>query len=207
LVAEKWSETMTGVAKLQEHDVDLKTSKPFSEINDFIRTRGYEEASKIFPKKDIENFDKICNVIKETYNVDAEGNIDFSAAPRYKSMKSAYYDILDSKGQLDAFLNKVKNQGAREGREQVIKAINNRENLAQALPIGGGQAADIVNEVTDVDIDRKLAEYSKPEYDMRLRTDVAFQKENYDLLMRKAEKDPSWRSAIPAAWITKFEKR
>ncbi len=204
--AEQWNTVMTEVNKLQAHDQDLATSKPFEDINNFIRTHGYEEAAKIYPKKDIENFDRICDVIKSYRNVDENGNVDLTSEPRYKNMKSAYYDMLESKGELDKFLLKVKTQGAKEGREQVIKAIQDQGNHARTLPIGAS-SADIVNEITDANIDDQLKEFGKAEYDSRLRTDVGLQKQVYDLMLRKAEKDPSWLSMIPTAWRVKFEKK
>ena len=202
---DQWNNVLGEVAKLQEHDQSLKTSKAFTEINDFVRTRGYEEASKIYPKKDIENFDRICDVIKAYRNVDDNGHVDFISNPRYKSLKVAYYDMLDTKGELDKFLSTAKSQGAREGREQVIKAIQDQGNRATVLP-SGGQSADISSELTDSDLDAKLNEYSRPEYDARSKNDPIFQKEVYDLMVRKAEKDPKWRSMIPTAWITKFSQ-
>lgn len=203
IALEQWQSVLGEVTKLQDHDVSLKTSKPFSEINDYVRTRGYEEAAKIYPKKDIENFDRICDVIKAYRNVDDHGTVDFVSAPRYKSLKLALYDMLETRGELDKFLTGVRTQGEKTGREQVIKAINEQGNRATVLP-PGGQAADIVSEITDSDLDAKLREYAKPEYDTRTKTDPLFQKEVYDLMVRKAEKDPSWRSMIPTAWITKF---
>lgn len=206
VATEQWSVVMNQVDKLQEHDPDLKTSKPFGEINDYIRSRGYEEAVKIFPKKDIDNFDRICDVIKSYRNVDENGNVDLTAEPRYKNMKAAYYDMLETKGELDKFLLKVKTQGAREGREQVVKAIQDQGNHARTLPIGAPQN-EIVNEITGSNVDDQLKEFGKPEYDSRLRTDPALQKQVYDLMMRKAESDPQWLSMIPTAWITKFQKK
>ena len=58
---------------------------------------------------------------------------------------------------------------------------------------------------SDADLDAQLTEFSRPEYDNRLKSDAGFQKTVYGLMKRKAEKDPSWRSMIPTAWITKFE--
>jgi len=205
IATEQWQSVLVEVAKLQDYDGSLKTSKPFTEINDIVRTRGYDEASKIYPKKDIENFDRICDVIKSYRSVDADGHVDFVAPPRHRSLKVAYYDMLETKGELENFLNSVKTQGAREGREQVIKAISEQGSRATVLP-PGGQAGEIVAEITDSDLDSKLEEYSKSQYDSRLKTDPAFQKEVYDLMVRKAERNPEWRSMIPTAWVTKFSK-
>jgi predicted nuclease with TOPRIM domain len=207
LATEQWQTVLGEVAKLQDYDPALKTSKPFTEINDFVRTRGYEEASKIYPKKDMENFDRLCDVIKTYRSVDGEGHVDFAAPARHRSLRVAYHDMLEATpGKLDEFVTNLKTQGERQGREQVIKAISEQGSRATVLP-PGGQAGEIIAEITDSDLDQKLTEYSKPQYDSRLKSDPALQKEVYDLMVRKAEKDPSWRSMIPTAWITKFQQK
>jgi len=205
-INKSWQNTMSEVAKLQDFDVSLKTSKPFEEINTVVRTRGYEEAAKIYPKRDVENFDRICDIIKEFHHVDGNGVIDHTQSPKHRSIKAALYNVLDGEGKLDEFLHQIKTDGARKGREEVINALNKKGETARTLP-AGGEEKTILEEMTSTDLDKKLDEYSKREHDDRLKADPVFRKEVYDLMMKKAEKEPTWNAMIPPKWKEEFTQK
>jgi hypothetical protein len=202
VIKKSWGNTMSEVAKLQEFDPALKMSKSFEEVNRVIQNRGYEEAAKLYPKKDIENFDRICDIVKEYHHVQ-EGKIDYSRPARHRSIKAAYYNLLDGEGKLDEYLHSVKSDGARQGREQVIEAINKRGDAAKPLPPGGAEKP-LLEEMTETDLDKKLSEFSKPEYDAKLNADPAFRKEVFELMTQKAQRSPEWDRMIPPKWKEEF---
>lgn len=207
-IAQKaWGHTLSQISELQEFDPKLKTSKPFEEINRVIRTRGYEEAAKLYPKKDIENFDRICDVIKEYQYVDEKtGNIDYAQSPRHNSIKAAFYNLLDREGKLDEFLHNAKTEGKRKGREEVIDALHKKDGAAKPLP-SGGEERPLLEEETQDEVVKKLKEYSKREYDAKLDADPAFRKEVYDLMNKAGEKDPHWLRMIPSKWREEFSQK
>jgi hypothetical protein len=197
---------MKEVGKLQEINPTLKMSQSFEEVNAVVRGQGYEAAVKQFPKKDIDNFEKVCDVIKEYYHTDNDGNILYGQSPKHNTMKAAYYNYLDRRGELDAFLNNAKQEGERKGREQVVNALETQGNHATTLPPGGAEG-DPASEKTQDDIEKKLFEYSKSEYDAKLSADPAFRKEVYDLMNKAGEKNPQWLSMISPKWKEEFEQK
>jgi hypothetical protein len=205
-IQKSWGNTMSEVAKLQDFDTGLKTSKPFEEINQVVRTRGYEEAAKIYPKKDIENFDRICDIIKEYHHVDNNGIIDHTRSPKHRSLKAALYNILDEQGKLDEHLHRIKAEGERKGREQVVDALHKQGEAAKPLPSGGAEKT-ILEETTDTDVIKQLTEYAKPEYDAKINADPALRKQVFDLMVKAADKDPKWGVMIPQKWKEEFTQK
>ena len=199
---EEWSGLMNQVKVLQEHDPILKTSKSFDEINDFVRKSGMEEAAAIYSKVDIDNYNTLVNVIKDYHNFDEKGNLYVNSKPKYKSIKSAWMDHIQETGKFDEYIARIKNGAAKEGREQVIEAIDQQRNSATTLPVGS-DLKDNVEQLTAEQRRDLLAKYSGKEYDARIEEDSIFRKEVYTLM----KQEPGYEAAIPTAWIEEFETK
>ena len=199
---EVWGNMMGEVKKLQEYDPALVTKSPWEEINNIVADKGYDEASKTLPKSDFQNWERIAKIIQEYRPFDENSNLVVDAKPNHKSLRAAYINHLDETGQIDSFLTNLKNGAARQGREQVINAIETQRNTATPLPANSDSPEGMVAMTMD-EIDKKLVEYGRSEYDQQLKDDPKFRREVYDLMKKK----PGMEVVIPAEWKKEFEPK
>lgn len=178
-----WSETLGQIDGLQKEFPELKTSRSFNEINDLIVKVGSEAAYTQLSAADVAAHKQIVDTVTSYRDFDESGNIVADSKPRFSSLRSAHLDKLVANGKFDEYLKNARQDGAVEGRKQVIDKMQELDSGPVTLPPGGEQQ-DIVRASTQEEDLELLKHYTTPEGDAELKTNPAKRREYLELMDR-----------------------
>ena len=174
---------------------ELKTSKPFSQINQDILAGN----SALYSENDLKAFERLKTLATKYRRFDESGAIDITAPKVFETIEDLHLIELRKSGKLNEYLKSVEQKASLKGREQVINAIDRNSRGAQELPSGAGEREDTIRRSTEEEDMEKLKKYAAmPSKD--IEKNPAAMKEYVGLLDKFG-----MSASAPAGWREKIQ--
>lgn len=181
------------VAQFQQECPEYQTATPFAKINEAVRTAGWERASAAFPERDMGNYRKLVELIRQYKTFDERGNLDLNAPGHYKTLDEVHLINLRRQGKLDDHYKRKLTEAEKRARTEVIDALDRTEQGATTLP-AGGDLSDTAKEKTTEEKMRLYTELSKMS-DSEINADGNLKSQYVQLA-----DDLGFGSSVPTAW-------
>jgi hypothetical protein len=182
-------------SQLPAFAADLKTSKPFSQINQDVLAGRHG----IYSENDLKAFERLKDLATKYRRFDESGAIDIGAPKTYEAIDDLYLIELRKTGKLNEYLKSMEQKATLKGREQVISVIDRNSSGARELPTGAGEREDTIRRTTEEEDMEKLKTYAAmPGKD--IEKNPAAVKEYIGLLDKFG-----MGASVPAGWREKMQ--